>query len=445
MQAASNRTFICSVVFLDIVEYSRKPVAEQIRHKEQLNALLTEALANVAPNDRIILDTGDGAALSFLGDPEDAMFVSLSLRDALAAQAPGAGSLKLRIGVNLGPVKLVKDINGQPNIIGDGINVAERVMSFCDPGQVLVSRSYYEVVSCLSEDYSKLFHYEGARTDKHVREHEVYAVQGTGDLLQRAAASSPRARAETTGSSKVIEKLSQTTEFVTGNLRRRPRVATGLAVVAILVVSVGIRAGRQPAGLPVAPPAPQETVAMAIPAAPTKKKEAATPAPAQPPAAAQAKPATPAPKPTAPATAKPAPAPAKPAAKTAQTDTTTVRPPPSDWTSIFGFRQEREAPAETTAPADKPEPAPAAPTGTGTLIFTVSPWAEIYVDGVRRGEVPPTYELRLSAGSHRIELRNPEFPRHARTVVVKPGARIEVKYWFLPKEEPNPFDKLPWK
>ena len=33
MQVRGNRTFICSVVFLDIVEYSRKPVAEQIQLK----------------------------------------------------------------------------------------------------------------------------------------------------------------------------------------------------------------------------------------------------------------------------------------------------------------------------------------------------------------------------------------------------------------------------
>jgi len=43
MQTAINRTFICSVVFLDMVEYSKKPVAEQIFFKERLNTLLTEA------------------------------------------------------------------------------------------------------------------------------------------------------------------------------------------------------------------------------------------------------------------------------------------------------------------------------------------------------------------------------------------------------------------
>jgi class 3 adenylate cyclase len=80
------------------------------------------------------------------------------------------------MGINLGPVKLVKDINGHPNIIGDGINVAQRIMSFARPGQIVVSRSYYDVVSNLASEYAKLFSYEGSRTDKHVREHEIYVV-----------------------------------------------------------------------------------------------------------------------------------------------------------------------------------------------------------------------------------------------------------------------------
>jgi len=60
----------------------------------------------------------------------------MSLRDAVAGQDVTNGpQLQIRVGVNLGPVRLVKDINGQPNIIGDGINVAQRVMSFAEPGR----------------------------------------------------------------------------------------------------------------------------------------------------------------------------------------------------------------------------------------------------------------------------------------------------------------------
>src|SRR3954463_9045891 len=185
MADLQNRTLICSVLFIDIVEYSRKPVVEQIELKDRFNALLSEALRGVAVNDRIILDTGDGAAISFIGDPEDALFVGTALRDDIARQEGAAVELSTRMGINLGPVRLVRDINGQPNIIGDGINVAQRVMSFARPGQVLVSRSYYEVVSRLSEESSKLFTYEGSRTDKHIREHEVYGVGAIAAIHRR--------------------------------------------------------------------------------------------------------------------------------------------------------------------------------------------------------------------------------------------------------------------
>jgi class 3 adenylate cyclase len=132
---STSRTLVCSVLFLDIAEYSRKPVAEQLQLKQAFNRILGEALEQVAPRDRIILDTGDGAAVTFMGDPEDALFAAMSMRDM-------CGTVPVRSGVNLGPVRLVKDLNSQMNIIGDGINVAQRVMSFSRPGQLLVSRSF---------------------------------------------------------------------------------------------------------------------------------------------------------------------------------------------------------------------------------------------------------------------------------------------------------------
>jgi len=82
--------------------------------------------------DRIILDTGDGAAVNFLGDVEAALTAALRLRASLLSEDPYLEpQLLVRIGINLGPVRLVRDINGQPNIVGDGINVAQRVMVFC--------------------------------------------------------------------------------------------------------------------------------------------------------------------------------------------------------------------------------------------------------------------------------------------------------------------------
>ena len=157
---------------------SRSPSSSQL--KQAFNRALASALEQVPPRDRIILDTGDGAAVTFMGDPEDALFVGARG----CATWPRERHSPVRLGVNLGPVRLVKDLNGQMNIIGDGINVAQRVMSFAAPGQLLVSRSFYEVVSCLSRDYANLFRHEGSRTDKHVREHEVYSVVGGAPMAR---------------------------------------------------------------------------------------------------------------------------------------------------------------------------------------------------------------------------------------------------------------------
>ena len=182
MEDRSNKTIICSVLFLDIVEYSKMAVTGQISLKDRFNTYLSEAIHDVPVTDRIILDTGDGAAVNFLGDVESALTAALRLRASLLNEDPYLEpQLLVRIGINLGPVRLVRDINGQPNIVGDGINVAQRVMGFADASQILVSRSYFDAVSRLSAQYIGMFHYQGSRTDKHVREHEIYAIGYPGD------------------------------------------------------------------------------------------------------------------------------------------------------------------------------------------------------------------------------------------------------------------------
>jgi class 3 adenylate cyclase len=196
-----HRTFIATVVFIDIVGYSERLVTQQVELKTRLNGLVAGVLEHVPVTDRMMLDTGDGAALCFLGDPEDALFAASNLRASTVAIGP---ELALRIGINLGPLRIVKDVNGQPNMLGDGINVAQRVMSFAEPNQILVSRSYYEIVSRLSQEYSRLFQYLGIHRDKHVREHEVYVMTAGGpgaaapaaDQAEAAAAAGPPGRVE---------------------------------------------------------------------------------------------------------------------------------------------------------------------------------------------------------------------------------------------------------
>ena len=187
MAEPATRTLVCSVLFIDIVGYSKKGVADQVKLKRVFNELLTAALEQVAPRERVVVDTGDGAAITFLGDPEGALFVGLAVLDKV-------GEIPVRLGINLGPVSLVKDINGRDNVVGDGINAAERVMSFAAQGQLLVSRSFFEVMSLLSADYASLFKQERSRLDKHNRAHDLFAVTDAVRVGRRVQEAQARLR-----------------------------------------------------------------------------------------------------------------------------------------------------------------------------------------------------------------------------------------------------------
>jgi len=170
-----NRTWLCAVVFLDVVGYTKGSVEQQIKIKDHMNSVVEKSIERVDEIDRIIVDSGDGAAICFLGDPEDSLFCAVKLRDGFDLLSnQETVQYEVCIGINLGPVKVVKDVNNRRNVLGDGINVAQRIMGFAGSGQIFVSRSFYEVISCLSQEYESLFHYQGKKKDKHEREHTVY-------------------------------------------------------------------------------------------------------------------------------------------------------------------------------------------------------------------------------------------------------------------------------
>jgi hypothetical protein len=419
MPEHTNRTFICSVLFLDIVEYSQCKIADQIALKERFNAVLTEAIAGVPTDDRIILDTGDGAAVSFLGDPEDTLFAGMSLRDAVAnQQATTTGPrLQIRVGVNLGPVRLVKDINGQPNIIGDGINVAQRVMSFAEPGQILVSRSYYDVMARLSEDYAKLFHYEGPQTDKHVREHELYSVgSGLGSLRRSMPPSAPRP-AMRLPELRLPRFLKLAPRHWSEILAVNSKLFVAAPLAFTLIVGTGViaRSHRNDDEPKPAPAAPAPRVALAPRADPAPPKpvpvESAPPAQQVPQKAEAPRPAR---EPTSSHKARePAPKAGAAAhtAKASDTDGAAAAP---------ALKAKEPETVALVAPAVR----------EGTINIIALPWAEVFVDGTRQGVSPPLKAIPLRPGKHKVELRNGSFPPHVQTVELRPGTEINITHRF---------------
>ena len=91
--------------------------------------------------------------------------------------------------------------------------------------------------------------------------------------------------------------------------------------------------------------------------------------------------------------------------------------------------QEIELPAaaRVTEPASAPLPPPAK---TGTLVFDISPWGEIYVDGKRHGTTPPINTLDLPPGRHRIELRYSAQPPYVSYTTLEAGDVRRIRYQF---------------
>ncbi len=172
-----RRTTTAAVLFLDIVGYTKQSDSKQLELKKQFNQLLTDSLTPLGSGERIMLDTGDGAAIGFLQPPTDALESAVHFRTHLIANKHyDYPELRVRVGIHLGPVSLVKDMNGQMNMLGDGINSAQRVMSFAGLDQIFVSRAYFDFVSSMSDEYDDLFRYRGSQQDKHGREHQVYEL-----------------------------------------------------------------------------------------------------------------------------------------------------------------------------------------------------------------------------------------------------------------------------
>jgi hypothetical protein len=416
MPERANRTFICSVLFLDIAEYSKKPVSEQIQLKDRFNALIAESIRDIVPNDRVILDTGDGVAINFLGDPEDALFVAMSLRESFAPKGRGPSSLPARIGINLGPVRLVRDLNSQPNIIGDGINVAQRVMGFAQPGQILVSRSYYEVVLHISEGYTKLFNYEGSRTDKHVREHEVYSVGYTNS--RSSGIRSPAERAQV--STHEGRRQASTATLATGTrswpllARIEPwlnnrTIAFGTATLSagafVLAVVVNLFGHSEVAALS---SQSAEHGAQNKAQAFIRSDEGTISAPRK---RAEKKPRT-------------------AGARVESTGPEVSLPAPK---SDAGEKKEAKLSPFAFFSREKPaaEPdAPAAPVGAALITLAISPWGEVYVDGNRIGVSPPVNEVEVVPGKRKIEIKNSGFPVFTQVVEVKADQKVRIKHKF---------------
>ena len=130
---------IAHLLLIDVVGYSKLLVNEQIELLEKLNHIVreTQSFRAAEASDKLIrVPTGDGMALLFYRSPEEPVCCALEISKTLQEHP----LIRLRMGVHSGPVNRVRDVNDKTNIVGSGINVAQRVLECGDAGHILLSK-----------------------------------------------------------------------------------------------------------------------------------------------------------------------------------------------------------------------------------------------------------------------------------------------------------------
>jgi hypothetical protein len=233
-------------------------LAERLHVPAGFRGLLTRALADVAVEKRIVLESGAGIAVVFLTDPGQCLVFGLALREELRACSDE--SLRLRIGMHLGPVRIVRAADGEPQFLGDGLETGWRVASRAGPAQILATASFFDAIALQSSPYTDYFAGFGTMKAPSRCEQTLYCLEGTVPALHRAKDHVQIAGDEGPGAAHKIGSLADT---LGTHLLRRPAIATALAVAFVLVLAVVLRhavqneAVRVEARAPAANPADQ--------------------------------------------------------------------------------------------------------------------------------------------------------------------------------------------
>jgi adenylate cyclase len=136
---------LAAIVAADVVGYSRLMGADEIGTLRALNTHRRELIDPkiAAHRGRIVKTTGDGLLVEFPSAVE-AVACTISVQRGIALRNAGVAEdkrLTFRIGINVGDV-----ISEAGDIFGDGVNVAARLESLCEPGGLCISRAVRDQV-----------------------------------------------------------------------------------------------------------------------------------------------------------------------------------------------------------------------------------------------------------------------------------------------------------
>lgn len=171
--------------FTDIVAGSDPTITtnEQARKIVLLNKLveMTDIFKQRDPDATLVLPTGDGMAIGFSDSPEKPLNLSIEVHKGLSRYnkpRTEKDKVHLRIGLDTGPVYMIKDLNGHENVWGPGIIMARRVMDLAEKMNILCSARFANDIKMLRPEYKTILHPIGDYQIKHGDKILIYNIYG---------------------------------------------------------------------------------------------------------------------------------------------------------------------------------------------------------------------------------------------------------------------------
>src|ERR1700712_491898 len=136
---------LAAILAADVVGYSRLMGADEMGTLTSLKAhrreLVDSAIAE--HHGRIVKTTGDGMLVEF-ASVVDAVSCAVGIQRSMVRRNAGIAldkQIVFRIGINVGDIIIDGD-----DIFGDGVNIAARLETLCEPGGVCISRAANEQI-----------------------------------------------------------------------------------------------------------------------------------------------------------------------------------------------------------------------------------------------------------------------------------------------------------
>jgi class 3 adenylate cyclase/pimeloyl-ACP methyl ester carboxylesterase len=140
MESKTVQRRLAAILVADVVGYSRLMNTDEIGTLEALKAHRRELIdpAIAAHHGRIVKTTGDGMLAEF-ASVVDAVGCAVAIQRGMIGRNAGVAEDKrqvFRVGINVGDIIIDGD-----DIFGDGVNIAARLQTLCEPRGLCISRA----------------------------------------------------------------------------------------------------------------------------------------------------------------------------------------------------------------------------------------------------------------------------------------------------------------